>query len=384
VNRIWRWADARMRKRLAPAGLAWPWWIPYGAFASAVAVGVQILVQRGALTSPGTDTILVGVALAPWLAEYVVGWVPPRWLFTALVVGGVVALVVRPAEFDFSPFLLVLLAGEIASTSGVLVATLAAAGAAGAMVGVELTASFDGSALWVAGIAAAWGFGTTTRSQLANQSTLAAKVAVDERQRIAREVHDVVAHSLSVTMLHLTGARRALETDRDVDEAVAALRDAERLGRQAMTDIRRTVGLLSPGAPGDHAPLPSALDVPALVDTFRGAGADVELVVVGDPEGVDGATGLGLYRIVQESLANAAKHAPGASTTVRIDVADDAVTATVHTAGANGFASNGESGGLGLSGMEARAGQLGGTFRAGHDAGGWTVEVRLPRETLIP
>ena len=81
------------------------------------------------------------------------------------------------------------------------------------------------------------------------QALLAEHAAADERRRIAREVHDVIAHSLSVTLLHTTAARRGLQEDRDVDDAVDALEQAEQLGRQAMADIRRTVGLL------DDAPM---------------------------------------------------------------------------------------------------------------------------------
>ena len=84
------------------------------------------------------------------------------------------------------------------------------------------------------------------------QAALAEHAAGDERRRIAREVHDVIAHSLSITLLHLTGARRGLQQDGDIDEAVDALEQAEQLGRQAMGDIRRTVGLLD-SAPHAHA-----------------------------------------------------------------------------------------------------------------------------------
>ncbi len=91
--------------------------------------------------------------------------------------------------------------------------------------------------------------------------------AADERRRIAREVHDVIAHSLSVTLLHVTGARRGLQQDRDIDDAVEALEQAEHLGRQAMADIRRTVGLLD-GALMSLAPEPGVDDIHCLVDDF--------------------------------------------------------------------------------------------------------------------
>ena len=93
----------------------------------------------------------------------------------------------------------------------------------------------------------------------AAQAGLAERAAADERQRIAREIHDVVAHSLAVTMLHLTGARLALH--RDPKEAEAALLEAERLGRESLAEIRRTVGLLAPEGTGTAAPMPTAADI---------------------------------------------------------------------------------------------------------------------------
>src|SRR5260370_23167810 len=93
------------------------------------------------------------------------------------------------------------------------------------------------------------------------------------RQRIAREVHDVVAHSLSITLLHLTGARRSLQEDRDVDEAVDALTEAERVGRTAMAEIRGTVGLL-PRSPSGTRPLPGVYDLAGLLERTPAAGLD--------------------------------------------------------------------------------------------------------------
>ena len=101
------------------------------------------------------------------------------------------------------------------------------------------------------------------------------QAVLEERQRIAREVHDLVAHSLSVTMLHLTAARRDLEDGGDTSEAVESLREAERVGRQAVSDVRRTVGILGSG--GAEPPAPTVEDLGALVAQFRAAGLDVDL-----------------------------------------------------------------------------------------------------------
>ncbi|HEX9372893.1 MAG TPA: histidine kinase [Roseiflexaceae bacterium] len=127
----------------------------------------------------------------------------------------------------------------------------------------------------------------------AAQAGLARQAAADERRRIAREVHDVIAHSLAITLLHLTGARHVLQ--RSPQRAAEALAQAEALGRQSMADIRRVVGLLGadPHA-GTAAPLPSASDIARLVDDFAAAGLDLHATICGDPARLSAAAGLKL------------------------------------------------------------------------------------------
>lgn len=164
----------------------------------------------------------------------------------------------------------------------------------------------------------------------ARQDVLTEQAAADERRRIAREVHDVIAHSLSVTMLHLTGARRALQEDSDVDEAVDGLPDAERLGRQAMSDIRQTVGLF--GA-RDAAPLRLALepglsDLPGLVTSFADAGLHVESSIEVDPASVT--PGIGPRCTCGAGVtANVAKHAPSPAARLRLYVEKGAAVLSV-------------------------------------------------------
>ncbi len=124
------------------------------------------------------------------------------------------------------------------------------------------------------------------------------RATLAERQRIAREIHDLVGHSLSVTLLHVTGARRALREDGDIEEAVAALTDAERVGRTAMADIRGTVGVLTTGRE-DTRPLPTAADVNDLVDELRAAGLVVDYKATGSVATLPPSVGLGIYRVVQ-------------------------------------------------------------------------------------
>jgi len=213
------------------------------------------------------------------------------------------------------------------------------------------------------------------------QAELARQSARDERRRIAREIHDVIAHSLTVTMLHLSAARLAVRTD--PGEAEEALLEAERVGRQSLADVRRTVDLLSAGdggGEGTRAPLPGAADIAALVQQFAAAGLDVQLQVQGDAATVAPATGLGLYRIAQESLANVVKHAPGARVVVDLDINAQSVSLRVRNGAADGVPGEAPAapGGFGIGGMAQRAALLGGTVEAGPHGGGWQVSVTVP------
>jgi signal transduction histidine kinase len=238
------------------------------------------------------------------------------------------------------------------------------------------------SAVWFFAIAAGWagGFGIQAQTRLVakmqeTHASLAAQAAAEERARIAREIHDVVAHTLSVTMLHLTGARLALERG-DRDDATRALVEAERAGRASLADIRSTVNVLAAGERGTDAPMPTACDLPDLVSGFRAAGLDVDLEVRGDAEAVSSTTGLAVYRIAQESLANVVKHAPGAAATVCLQVDGAGVCLEVADSGNGSAAPAGE--GRGVAGMKERAELLGGSVRAGRGERGWVVEAALP------
>ena len=134
---------------------------------------------------------------------------------------------------------------------------------------------------------------------------------LEERRRIARDVHDFVGHGLAAVMLQLTSARHVLR--RDPDAAEEALRSAEEVGRRSMAELRRTVALLRSDDDGAIGPpVPTALEIPALIDDARARGLAVELQVRGDLAQISPGVGVALYRFGQEALANAARHAPGA------------------------------------------------------------------------
>lgn len=370
-------------------GVEWPRWVPWVAAGTAVALAAAALLERGALLPPDWWSIgFVSLAVAPWITD-LWGLDLPRPVFAAVVLGALMGLLAQPAHVDLTVFLLVLLVAQTAATTPFATGTVVALASIGGVVGFDLFGGYDDSLPWVFGIMFGWAGGLMARLQLrllqetrAAQATLAEQAAGEERRRIAREVHDVVAHSLSVTLLHLTGARRALETGGDPAEAVEALRDAERLGRQAMGDIRRTVGILEPGAGGETAAMPGLADVPDLVESFRAAGLPVAYSASGDGASVWPAAGLALFRIVQESLANVARHAPGAAAAVSLDLARDPVLLTVRNGPSNGAAplDPGDHAGLGIEGMRQRAGLLGGHLSAGSHGDGWLVEAAVPRD----
>ncbi|WP_280235488.1 sensor histidine kinase [Nocardia cyriacigeorgica] len=357
-----------------------------------LAIGIGACVQRheyfpSALPLLALLLLFVSLPLFAFL-----GIVPSPLQLGSTAVAATALYLVQPVPTDIAPFVLVISVGEVAAISSKRVSAPYAALAIGLLVVYDLFGRvgwdedpqpLEGLPMYSLGILLGWMVGVMLQSQRRflyqereYQGIRAAQAAAEERRRIAREVHDVIAHSLSVTLLHLTAARHALQTDRDVDEAVDALTDAERLGRQAMADIRRTVGLLDSG-PTKHLAEPSAEDIAALVDDFARAGLPIEAEITGDLGAVSAAVGLALYRIGQESLANVAKHAPGA--TVRFRLVVDPATVTLRVANTVPAGAPAQLGaGMGLTGMRQRAELLGGRMTAGHDDGGWAVEVRFP------
>jgi signal transduction histidine kinase len=206
----------------------------------------------------------------------------------------------------------------------------------------------------------------------AAQAGLAERARAEERNRVARELHDVIAHTLTVLLLHVSSARLAVE--HGLADAAGALAEAERLGRESLAEVRSVVGMLhQDGDTGRTAPLPGAGDVPALVERFRSAGADVTLAIDGDTGRLPATTGLAVYRILQEALTNAVKHAPGSPTAVRLAVEADAVGLAVDSAAEPGTGT-----GVGVLSMRERAESLGGSCQAGPGGRGWLVQAALP------
>jgi signal transduction histidine kinase len=199
---------------------------------------------------------------------------------------------------------------------------------------------------------------------------------VTERSRIAREMHDVVAHSLSVMIALADGAGVALE--RAPGKARTALDELSNTGRTALADMRRVLGVLD-GADAPLEPQPGQPDVAELVERFRTAGVAVRTSGLDTPLPDDSGLQLTVYRIIQESLTNVLRHAPG---TTGVDLTlrsgPDAFTVEVVDRGAVVAGAESPGAGRGLIGMRERAGVYGGTVAAGPWQGGWRVLVTLP------
>ncbi len=207
------------------------------------------------------------------------------------------------------------------------------------------------------------------------------RAMADERRRIAREMHDVVAHSVSMMVIQAGGARRILDRDPARAEAAGAL--IEKTGREAMREMRTLLGVLhAEDEQAEYAPQPSLRDIEALVERARVAGLPVELVVEGTrrelPAGVD----LAAYRVVQEALTNVVKHGGGAETEVLVRYKADAVEVTVADRGGGTMTTRLEGSGQGLAGMRERVRVFGGELHAGRRrGGGFEVRALLPLQS---
>jgi signal transduction histidine kinase len=201
-----------------------------------------------------------------------------------------------------------------------------------------------------------------------------------ERVRIARELHDVVAHSVSVMVVQAGAARSVL--DRDPEATVRALGAVEDTGREALTEMRRLLGILRPdGEDADHAPQPSLDRLGALIARSRDAGLDVELRVEGRAGPLAPGVDLTAFRLVQEGLTNALKHGGLGHAQVVLRWSADVLEVEVANRITDGPAAHGlAGGGQGLVGMRERVALCGGELRAGPIGRGFVVRARLPRE----
>jgi signal transduction histidine kinase len=208
----------------------------------------------------------------------------------------------------------------------------------------------------------------------------ARRAVADERARIARELHDVVAHSVSVMVIQAGGARSVME--RTPDKAERSFGAIESTGRDALDEMRRLLGLLRPaGEEPQLSPQPGLARVAEVVERARAAGLAIELQVAGEPVALAPGADVAAYRVVQEAITNVLKHAGGARVRVVLRHRDDDLEVeVVDDGGAQAPARIGVAGGHGLVGMRERVALQGGDFEAGpRPGGGFGVRARFPR-----
>lgn len=386
------------------------------AFDVLVSAMVVLLGLAGMVNQPGGwKATLVGVAMAVAL---LFRRAHPSAVAAAVAVLALVQVAATWGPLAFDVAVLVALYSVVKYADrlrdGVLAGATAAVGVVLAAVQTRSVVAWWATAIYFGLVTGAvWLVGLNVRTRrlyvlsleeraatLEREREAEARAAVaGERTRIARELHDVVAHSMAVMIVQADGARFML--DRDPETARHAVKVVADTGRQALEDMRRLVGVLREADPPDAAAAPGAADapggagvtadpehrrlvlaeLPALLDRFRAAGLRVRHTVTGEPAPLPPGLELTLYRVIQEGLTNALKHAGvGAGVEVGLHHGGDAVLVRVVDDGrGRPPVSPAPSGGHGLVGMRERVSVYDGSLAAGPRlAGGWQVEARLP------
>jgi signal transduction histidine kinase len=350
----------------------------------ALALTAWALAEPGALDDPARAIVLVAMPVA-------IAW--RRQAPVAVLVVEVAGVVALPNRLDLPQGIAVLIAAYSAafySDRRLLVAALLVA-ASGWALAFGGTVRIPNGLVPLLLVAPVWLAGTAMRRREENAEASAERADRLEREqeaalraeraRIARELHDLVTHSVSVMVLQTGAAREIMSQDERRSRAL--LESVESSGRSALEELRRLLGLLSDqdgGAP--LAPQPGVSEIPALIEQIRQAGISVELRVEGQSRPVSGGVAVAAYRIVQEALTNVIKHADGAPSEVVLRWSDTTLELEILDQGPrhDGAADDGPVG-RGLTGMRERAAMYGGTFEAGSARdGGYSVRASFPLE----
>jgi signal transduction histidine kinase len=213
------------------------------------------------------------------------------------------------------------------------------------------------------------------RAQTAEEA--ARRRSSEERLRVARELHDIIGHSLGTIAVQAGVGRHLMATE--PGKAADALDNIARISRSSLDEVRAVVATLREGEPSYH-PTPGLADLPDLVDTARLAGLTVELTLPDDVEGVPRQTGVAVYRITREALTNVVRHAHASAASVQVSLRDGRVEIAIRDDGTgSGDGSKVGTTGHGITGMRERAEALGGSLSAGPAAGGgFLVTASLP------
>jgi signal transduction histidine kinase len=309
-----------------------------------VAAGALVFSLLDANAAYTTDTMFLPLLLAAWAAGSLLDWRPATVALTAILAAGWTVFIRAPGvpwtELLWLSFPL----------TGIFMISAAAARHSEQARAAE------------------------ERAQRTEEEAL--RAVEDERSRITRELHDVLAHSVSVMTVQASAVRRLLKPEQERERE--ALLTVEETGRQALAEMRRMLGIMR----SDHeaaalAPQPGLGTLPELVEQVRQSGLPVELSVEGQPVALPAGVDLSAYRIVQEALTNALNHAGPAQAWVSVRYADGDVEIEVENDGQSDGAGDGA--GHGLVGMRERAALCGGELHSGpRPGGGFKISARLP------
>ena len=338
---------------------------PVGAFAAIVAAGALGTYIFGFDVGPSW-----GLAIAMWIGMYSVAAYRPRAISLPVLVGwlliGLLLTAFSPYGFDRTlpdyitfaaiPSIVVWVAGDVVRVRRNRARALAVQAARDALEREEA-------------------------ARHAMSEERARQAAVAERARIARELHDVVAHNVSVMVVQAGAARRVLS--KDPAEARKSIVSIETTGRQALSEMRRLLGVVrKPGQTMELAPQPGLEQIQALVEKVRAAGVEVKLEVEGTARPLSPGLELSAYRVVQEALTNVLKHAQARHATVRLGYGHDALRiAVVDDGRGHVVLRDGDGSGFGLVGLRERVALFGGEFESGNlEPGrpGYKVVATLP------
>ncbi len=388
MGRIRTGIHERFRER-ATVAIGLPDWMHAGATATAFILAANILAFHDGRLPLVAQVLLLGLAMVPWLPGARIRSTSVGYVALGLVPVAVLALTgSHPVSFG----LFGLATARVALYGPPLLSgSVAAAGIALVLVRSAWIDAIDWF-VWKSyielGLALGWALRGQRMLLLRSEDGAQEKArlaALEERRRIARDIHDTLAHSLTVMMVHLNSARLQLEDD--PDNVAASLEELAALGRASLEEVRRSVGLLSsaPAVSEPADPTSAAFAVEELVASFRRAGVDVDLrldvgmahmgLLADAPTRLWGTA----YRLVQESLANATKHAPGEPVAIVVDIDDNGLRIQVSNPLPDSVVTlDVPSGGHGLPGMRDRVELLGGTVTAGSEGVAWVVRAHLP------
>ena len=354
----------------------------------ASAMGLAGLAEVALGAVPGR-AVVATLSLLVMTAALVVRRIRPRTCLTAVLLAlAVQTLLGVPlnAQLMTIPFILVAAYSVGAHLDRKASAIGLAIGAA--LVSVEIAATGSGgsdygfglllvTSPWIAGVLVRTRYAAEAEA-VASAQIRASQAADDERQRIARELHDIVSHGLSAMVVQAAAAAELV--DRSPEAARKAMLEVQTAGAGAMTEMRHMLGLMRGSEAAGRRPQPALDDVHELIATEQAAGRPVSLTVQGTPRALPRGLALSIFRIVQESLTNVRKHAHGTCCEVTITYTPAGLEVGVIDDGAG--APGPTSPGFGIIGMRERARLYGGALEAGprSPGDGWAVRARFPLE----